>query len=518
MNEVSAVLSPALQQLLREFEGQSGLEGVDYETKERQDGELLIIGIANPTERFYKIIQDIKARYPEASTPTPTIKKRIPSSHLQSPEARYFLRILSESLNISRSSFKDDFFARYTKSVSNAESQITASANHLVYGRRGAGKSSLLLYALRKREAQNFPSVWLDMQVYEKRSDNRAILDVILEVLHQLRDLYVLSPTYASVTNGIRRLRDEEELDDDRIRQILPEIRNLFTNLPSQSRNLFIFLDDFHVLDLSLQPKLLGTIYAIIRGTDIFLKISAIETLTKSWDPQNHTGLQIPHDAQTIKLDYNLTMPDKAAKHIEGILDAHAIYCGLPSVRFLCTSVDVLSRLVWVSAGVPRDALSLFAQAMTRGSVSNRSLVSVTNINLAASEMVSQKMRDLASDVPARSAENNLASLLEDVKDFCIKQKRKNAFLVEIQSDDPLYQNILKLVDLRMVHVISEGITVGEAGRKYIALILDYGFYTGIRAAQSVDLFNRQTQRVTYKELRRLPVLVRADVGGGNFT
>jgi hypothetical protein len=47
---------------------------------------------------------------------------------------------------------------------------------------------------------------------------------------------------------------------------------------------------------------------------------------------------------------------------------------------------------------------------------------------------------------------------------------------------------------------------VGEAGRKYLALILDYGFYTGIRAAQSVDLFNKQTQRVTYKELRRLPV------------
>ena len=60
-------------------------------------------------------------------------------------------------------------------------------------------------------------------------------------------------------------------------------------------------------------------------------------------------------------------MPDKAAGHIEGILDAHAIYCGLPGVRFLCTSADVLSRLVWVSAGVPRDALNLFAQAMTKG-------------------------------------------------------------------------------------------------------------------------------------------------------
>ncbi len=217
--------------------------------------------------------------------------------------------------------------------------------------------------------------------------------------------------------------------------------------------------------------------------------------------------MQVPHDAQTIKLDYNLTMPDKAEAHIEGILDAHAIYCGLPSVRFLCTSNYVLSRLVWVSAGVPRDALNMFAQAITKGATSGRSRVSVTNVNLAASEMVSQKLRDLEVDVPAPDAETDLESVLERVKDFCIKQKRKNAFLIEIRKDNALYRPILKLVDLRLIHVISEGITVEDAGRKFLALILDYGFYTGIRAAQSVDLFNKQTERVVYKELRKLPVL-----------
>jgi hypothetical protein len=286
----------------------------------------------------------------------------------------------------------------------------------------------------------------------------------------------------------------------------LPEMRQAFSPLQTGANTLFIFLDDFHVLDIEMQAKLLGFIYSVTRGTNVFLKLSAIETLTKSWDAVSHTGLQVPHDAQTIKLDYNLTMPDKATMHIEGILDAHAIYCGLPSVRFLCTSSDVLSRLIWVSAGVPRDALNMFAQAMTKGSIANRSRVSVTDVNLAASEMVSQKMRDLEMDLPVRPQEQTLSAMLELVKEFCIKQKRKNAFLIEIENDNPAYQSILKLVDLRLVHVISEGITVGEAGRKFLALILDYGFYTGIRAAQSVDLFNRQTERVTYKELRKLPI------------
>ena len=200
-------------------------------------------------------------------------------------------------------------------------------------------------------------------------------------------------------------------------------------------------------------------------------------------------------------------MPDKAYSHIEGILDAHAVYCGLPSVKYLCTSPDVISRLVWVSAGVPRDALNLFAQAMTKGVTEGRGQVSVTNINVAASEMVSQKMRDLETDLHAHSDEESLTETLEKVKTFCIKDNRKNAFLLEIKNDNQLYQQVLKLVDLRLIHIISEGITVSEAGRKYRALLLDFGFYTGIRAARSVEQFNKTTGRIAYKELRTLPIL-----------
>jgi hypothetical protein len=370
MSETGSVVAPDAQHILHEFEHRSGLQGVEYEIKTRPDGQALILRVANPTERFYKVLQEISPTvagglFP-ASTVISTVQKRTPSNPLNSPEARYFLRILSESLNINRFSFKDDFFARYTKSVSNAEAQITASANHIVYGRRGAGKSSLLLYALRSRERDDLPSAWLDMQVYEKRKDNRVVLDVFMEVFRQLGESPIRLPVSSNTIGMLDRLRSQPDLPDDEIRRILPEVRQAFYLLQGRP-DLFVFFDDFHVVDLDIQPKLLGFVYSVTRGTNVFLKLSAIETLTKSWDAGTHTGLQVPHDAQTIKLDYNLTMPDKAASHIEGILDAHAVYCGLPSVRFLCTSGDVISRLVWVSAGVPRDALNMFAQAMTKG-------------------------------------------------------------------------------------------------------------------------------------------------------
>jgi hypothetical protein len=508
MRDALQTPDPDIKRILGEFETRSGLSGVDYELKDRPDGQALIIRLSNPTERFYRVLQEINAS--EGAVTTSTVQRRIPANRLLSPEARYFHRILAESLNINRYSFKEDFFARYTKSVSNAEAQIIVSANHIVFGRRGAGKSSLLLYAMRLREKEDQPTVWVDMQVYEKRSDNRIVLDVFSDVLRQLQSTESGPSDYSHAIRLLERSKEIPELDDDKIRQMLPELRQTFSSLRERSQDLFIFLDDFHVVDRDIQPKLLGFIYSVTRGNNIFLKLSAIESLTRSWDSTGHTGLQVPHDAQTIKLDYNLTMPDKATKHIEGILDAHAIYSGLPSVKFLCTSADVLPRLIWVSAGVPRDAISMFAQAMTRGTTANRSRVSVTDVNLAASEMVSQKMRDLEIDVPTQEDENAVSAVLERVKDFCIKQKRINAFLVEIINDS-LYQSVLKLVDLRLIHVISEGITVGEAGRKYLALILDYGFYTGVRAAQSVDLFNKQTERVTYKQLRKLPVFARIE-------
>jgi Cdc6-like AAA superfamily ATPase len=507
MSDLTPDANTRVCQIISDFQNRTGLLDIEHEVKDRSDGPALIFKMANPTDRYYRILTNIFEEKEIENLPTPTIRKSAPANRLQSPEAKFLLRTLAESLNINRFSFQEEFFDRYTKSVSNAESQITAAANNIVYGRRGAGKSSLLLYCLRTRESRHLDSAWIDMQTYEKRSDNKAALEILLEILRQLSSLLIRVPAFEAVRQRLVRLKGENEVTDDSVRALIPDLRQLISNVTQPTSNIFIFLDDFHLLDLGFQSRLLSFIYAITRGNNVFIKVSAIETLTRTWDPKSRMGLQVPHDAQRINLDYNLTMPDKAEKHIEGILDAHAIYCGLPSVRFLCTNNRVLPRLVWVSAGVPRDALNMFAQAMTKAMTAGRGRVSVTDLNIAASEMISEKDRDLEVDVLSPEEENQLQSVLERVKEFCIKQNRKNAFLVEIRRDSDLLHRIRELVDLRLIHVISEGITVGDAGRKFLALILDYGFYTGIRAAQSVDLFNKQTTRVAYKDLRKLPIL-----------
>ena len=210
-------------------------------------------------------------------------------------------------------------------------------------------------------------------------------------------------------------------------------------------------------------------------------------------------------DAPRIHLDYNLTTPEKTTAHIEAILDAHARYAGLASIRRLCSSTDVLPRLTWVSAGVPRDAIYLFAQAIQKANVEARGRVTVSNVNQSASETLTIKLRDLEQDASEQATGLKIA--LETIKTFCIKEKRQNAFLIEIDNESDLFQQVNSLVQLRLLHVISEGITPHEAGRKYLALILDYGLYIGIRAAQSVELFNKSFEDSSSATLRKLPIL-----------
>lgn len=491
-----------IKRIQNTFEQKSGLVGIVGEIREREGGSVLVLKVANPTDRLFKILEDARASVSAEAEKVPmaTLVTKKRGNLLQEAEGKLLLRTLSESLNINRYSFKDDFLSRYTKSVFGAEEQIAASANHVVYGRRGAGKSMLLLYALHNRKSAGMPSVWVDMQVFARRDDEAVIANVLRDIFEQTAEILREQQDHREILN----LLQQPDLSESSIRRVLPLGRRLLSAFAAQDKELFVFLDDFHVIGESLQPKLLDVLYAIARGNRIFLKLSAIETLTRTFDASEKIGLEIPHDAQLIRLDYNLTMPSKATDHIATILNSHAIYCGLPSIRKLCTSSDVISRLTWVAAGVPRDALNLFAQAMTKASLEGQEHVSVSNVNMAASETVSTKIRDLEAD--ASSNASSLQALLERIREFCVEERRRNAFLVEIMGNDARYREILKLVDLRLLHVINEGITIGEAGRKFLGLILDYGFYIGIRAARSVDLFNRQTGRVVYKDLRRLPV------------
>ncbi|NTE60861.1 hypothetical protein G6L68_09415 [Agrobacterium fabrum] len=490
-----------LDEIRLKFEELSGLRGVQHETKKTVDGLVLVLRVSHVPKRLYGFLNAaIASVVPNgsASGAVATLSKLPKSNLLDGPEAKLLVRTLSETQNVSRHSFPEDFFERYTYSVGGAEEPIVANANHIVFGRRGAGKSMLLLYALNKVAQKDSVCVWVDVQLFNGRDDERVCADIVSQILLELSAVTGDSIELKNIVDEL----DNENINLKKIRTLLPRIKRYMSGL-SQNKPVYIFLDDFHVLDQSLQPIVLDVIYSFSRGSNVYIKMSAIETLTNTYDAINKVGLEISQDVQALRLDNNLTTPDKTFEHLQKILDAHANYACLPSVRRLCSSTDVLPRLTWVSAGVPRDAMNLFAQAIRKAVAEDKKQVTVSNVNMASSETLTAKMRDLELD--ASDQATALKDELERIKKFCIYENKNNAFLVEILPGNISFANINELVQMRLLHVISEGITPGDAGKKFKALILDYGLYTGIRAAQSVELFNQKTDKASYRELRTLP-------------
>lgn len=138
--------------------------------------------------------------------------------------------------------------------------------------------------------------------------------------------------------------------------------------------------------------------------------------------------------------------------------------------------------------------------------VKKQKVVSVTSLNAAASEAIEEKLKDIEKDTSSEE-KARLSACLEQVKSFCLVTHKKNAFLVKIVNASPGYINVQRLTALRFVHLLHEGITPHKAGERYIALMLDYGFYIGIRAARSITLFPDKPRPLTAKELRNLPIL-----------
>jgi hypothetical protein len=499
-----------IQQAVDAVTRQLGGIALDWGIKRRPDGEYLIFESVAQSPKIINAINLANDYLPNSHPLKDKLiagkRKSKPALRLSLPETKLFMREISESLTVDKNTFGPEFLERYTASVSNFEEIVVSNANCIIYGRRGAGKSSLLGYAMHQLRGAEGAYAWIAMQTYNGRKDYHVIPSVLIELVSQLKTTGANAELADELTRKLTEISETESTNDrakERTLRLAPKLRQLIASIASPHKPFTIFLDDLHLLSTSLQPSLLGTLYACMRGNSSYIKASGIEQLCNLWSPAEQIGLQAPHDCQILRLDYNLTMPHKSLEHIEGILDAHAKYCGLPGIKYLIEDA-AMARLVLVAAAVPRDALSLFSQAIAKALIKSQKMVTVTAINTAASEAAQIKMLDIQSDIPA--GDESVPELLDRVKNFCISTKKQNAFLFKIDHNNNDWPTMQKLVALRLVHTLHEGITPSRAGEGYQALMLDFGFYVGIRAARSVKIFPSDLSQLLAKDLRKLPV------------
>ena len=261
--------------------------------------------------------------------------------------------------------------------------------------------------------------------------------------------------------------------------------RELIAITKTTGNYVFVFLDDFHVLDIDERPKILHLVHGALKGANGWLKVAGLRSLLNHYSSRTHEGLQVPGDAQSISLDLTLENPEAAETHLRkricgelfwqqwDILDQNAI-----------VPVQVFRRLAWASAGVPRDFLQMFARAIEHARQNKHSIVTLSDVNSVIGEFGQRKMNDLSRGRAERQ-EGDLRDVLSALEKYCLDEKQINAFL--LKSEDSTERRLIHILsDLRLVHLINQSTTPDRAGEHYEAFILDYSLFTGFRRRPNI--------------------------------
>lgn len=393
-----------------------------------------------------------------------------------------------------------------------------ATARHqLIFGRRGAGKTALMVEAKSTVEERGSTSVWLNMHTYRLEPIERIFLHYLRELLDSVRaeassrTAAENSATLAAVEavfSEISRLLDMDRVDEEGVRRIIPDTnRALRRFLSALGIELFVFLDDFYYVPRPEQATLLDMMHGVIRDCDCWLKVASIRNLTKWFITSPPTGLETGHDADLIDLDVTLQDPARAKEFLEAVLSAVAERVGIPRLTALF-SPSSLDRLVLASGGVPRDYMVLAGSSITKAqSRGDRKFVGVEDVNESAGNAAQVKIQELEEDGSANSGvpEQATKALLR-IRDFCLDETSYTYFRVRHQDRDhrpEAFSVLNRLVEFRLLHSVAASVSnQHRAGDASEVFMLDLSQFTGSRLKQKLWVLEIESGRLFAKRTR----------------
>jgi hypothetical protein len=428
-----------------------------------------------------------------------------PQSHFPiSIEAEVLRGILARSTRVISSDERVGSLAQYVPFQNNEESLVIQPATHLIIGRRGVGKSTLIARAQDLLKRAGKLCVVIDSQAYTQLTGDELFFDVTADFARSIARIARESGKDA-LSDELAGLAEKLLGGQIAVPRIASTLRRLVQELTgSCESDLFVFCDDFHLIQPGWQPALIEVIHGALKGVRGWLKIAGLQSLLKHYDPKTRQGLQTPGDAQVISLDLTLVDPEAAEEHLQKILTS---FLGLVGIERTTEAIaeTAFKRLVWANAGVPRDFLQMFAASIEHAARADRAKVELTDANLAIGELGQKKMSELEDD--ARNEEGQLRELLGAIEDYCLGDKKINAFLIRSAATAE-YKLVETLSDLRLLHILHKTITPHKAGERYEAYMLDYSLFTGFRRRPNIkQIMPADGSQFKASELRKIPIL-----------
>ncbi len=487
---------------------------------------------------------------------------------MQQEEIRKLITYIEENLRSSNKAGLQFVDSR------NFNTQLISKQNHVVFGRRGAGKTSLLksvcgyskyidIYInLEDYKDITFPNILIsvlyetfvalsekirhDFPWYKFNRKANSILKTIKMINSQLKP-YLYQPDEetkevrtkeATIKNaeigakkyGLDAGLAQSDLATKEVKRNLPwnkleflkveltvykklikDISLLFSNTP-----IFLVLDDFYFVDKKVQPDLVDYFHRLCKDTELYLKIATIKYRSKLYRRTNnqYTGVEIGHDILGIDMDYTLDNFDALKQFMHNLLDNAISYSKTKVVFNDVFEGEGFSQLCLASGGVPRDFLSLFV------SLGNTLLVSGAKIGKVEVTQSAIKSISTKYDSMKRDSSNDSACLeeyLEHIIKFVFNEKRTNCFLIskdELDSQPEFKQAIRELVDLRLIHLVDDNTSKAPSdGKRYEAYIIDVGLYDNPRPRDFFQIEpGKRDEKSRSDALRASPVVSFAKV------
>ncbi len=506
--------------LVRSAFDDAGYELASFEVKRYPEETIFVVSVApSDLERAAEIGNAIDRRLAgEGFDGFVTVRRALESAPttakgalagVHDPRATELLRLLQARSRTSESQPS----LSYVRDTAASLAKATAPRHHLIFGRRGAGKTALLVEAKRQVEAAGEAVVWINMQPHRWQPIERTALSVMKEITDAALLFFSETSRAPSVAKDADRISSQifHELGTkapsiDAVRRLVPSFQSFLRRfVDTTGRDLFLFLDDFYFVPRKAQVELLDVLHASVRDTRAWLKIASIRHLTRWFDPSHQVGLQLGHDADSIDLDVTLQDPARAKTFLEEVLRSHATKVGVTSITRLY-STSALDRLVLASGSVPRDYLLLAANSILKAQERpNAKLVGVQDVNRAAGDAAQIKIQELDEDLSEDSEWAQQArDALERLRAFCLDEKRYTYFRIahrDKEDHHDAYDAVASLMDLRLIHLLNPAVSdEKKAGVRYEAYLLDLSQYSGDRLRKNIHVLDFDGGHLVQKE------------------
>ncbi len=493
---------------VRKHFAERGVTPVDASSRQFPDETVIVVQVdESDFEAAIKLSSSIEAFLPEnhmivvRSAATSEVDDKGSIRSVADPKVSRLIELLNER---SRTSEQQPSL-QYIKDAAENLRIAVSKRHHITFGRRGVGKTALLLEAKRQVEASGGLAVWINVQTLRGLSASAAFLTIVRRIaelptiVHQGRRSPPASvPAAQRLISWSQQLLEKTDLAPSHVAPLVPDVQRLINLMCSEKAcDLYLFIDDLHYLAARDQPVFLDLVHGITRDASAWIKIAGIRNQCRVFSSDPPTGMQLQHDAAVIPLDVTLEDPKKARAFLVSVLQTYLNTAGITN-RTGVLSSGALDRLILASAGVPRDFLLLCARAIqiARGREKARA-VGTQDVNEAAGEAGKQKLAELEEDAAATvGASKARLDAMDSVRRFAITENHCSFFRIDfrdkaVHSEE--YSLVQSLMDLRMIHLVKAGLSEAHAaGEKSEVYLIDLSEYSSYRFKKDINVLELQ--------------------------